>query len=196
MPVLEGVPLLTTEDYQRLTPEWPLGPRYQLVEGELLQMSTPSRFHQEVLSNLHGIIWSYLRQHRVGVVYTSPFDVYLDQYNVFQPDLLYVSRERSDLLVREGMRGAPDLVMEILSPSTASLDRRRKAAIYARTGAGELWLVEPDAQTIEVYALEQSAEKPAAVYRFAEDAAAVIETPRLPPGLRIALADIFASPLD
>ena len=196
MPVLEGATLLTTEDYQRLTPEWPLGPRYQLVEGELLQMSAPTRFHQEVLSNLHGIIWNHLRQHRTGIVYMAPFDVYLDKHNVFQPDLLYVSREWAGMLVREGMRGAPDLVVEVLSPSPGNLDRRRKAAIYARTGASELWLIEPDAKTIEVYALEQSAEKSASVYRFTEDAGTAIETPHLPPGLRIPLADLFAPPLD
>ena len=114
--------------------------------------------------------------------------MYLDNHNVFQPDLLFVSEERaSSVLVREGARGAPDLAIEILSPSTAALDRRRKLGIYARTGTEELWLIDPERQEVEVFELARDVTKPAAVYRAGE----ILETSRLP-GLRIALAKVFA----
>ncbi len=193
MPVLEST-LFTAADYRRLTPEWPLGPRYQLVEGELLQMPAPNRFHQEISANLFGIIWSYLRQHPIGIIYASPFDVYLDDRNVFQPDLLYVSDERAAMvLVPEGVRGAPDLAVEILSPSTAAFDRRLKLGIYARNGTGELWLVDPERHVVEVFVPAQDAQQPAYVYGGVdEDAPSALETPRLP-GLRITLEEVFAS---
>lgn len=195
MPVLEST-LLTAADYRRLTPEWPLGPRYQLVGGELLPMSAPNRFHQKISGNLYLIIGKYLEQHPIGEIYASPFDVYLDDHNVFQPDLLYISNERAaTVLVREGAKGAPDLVIEILSPSTAALDRRRKLAIYGRLGTNELWLVDPERRIVEVFLPGQDAEQPAAVYGADENSAAVLETPRLP-GLRIALEEVFASRFD
>jgi Uma2 family endonuclease len=192
MPAIESA-LLTASDYRRLTPEFPLGPRYQLVEGELSQMSAPNRFHQEISGNLHLIIGNYLRLHPVGVVYAAPFDVYLDEHNVFQPDLLFVSRERAAILVPEGVSGAPDLVVEILSASTAAVDRRQKRHVYARAGAAELWLIEPELRTVELSAFGRDAEHPAAVFGGGTGKD-FFETPLLP-GLRIVLAEIFASRL-
>lgn len=184
--------LLTAADYQRMTPEFGMGPRYQLVEGELLQMSAPNRFHQEISINLCLLIGNHIRQNRLGVLYASPFDVYLDDNNVFQPDLVFVSRERAAVLVPEGIAGAPDLVIEILSPSTAALDRRQKRRGYARVGTGELWLIDPEKRTVELYELRQNAEHPALVLDLAEEG--IIESACFP-GLRIALSDIFTTQL-
>ena len=192
MPVVESA-LLTGADYRRLTPEYPLGPRYQLIEGELWQMSAPNRFHQDISRNLCRIIDVFLLSYPIGVVYTAPFDVYLDEHNVLQPDLLFVSRERASVLVPAGVTGAPDLVVEILSPSTAALNRRRKRQIYARTGVAELWLIEPELRQVEVYELGRDTEQPVPIFGGVEgqDSSA---TPLLP-GLPIDVAELFASRL-
>lgn len=184
---------LTAEDYRQLTPEFgvPGAPRYQLVEGKLLPMPAPNRFHQEVSGNLYGVIWTYLRQHPAGVIYSAPFDVYLDDTNVFQPDLVFISAARAAaVLVPEGARGAPDLVVEILSPSTAQLDRRLKLQVYARAGARELWLVDPILRQVQVYDLARDPERPAA---FLEETD-TLRTPLLP-GLDLALTEVFAQRL-
>ncbi len=188
MPVLEAA-CLTAADYQRLTPPPGLGPQFQLVDGELLPMAAPTVLHQEILLNLCVLISIYLRTNRVGRIYPAPCDVYLDEHNVFQPDILYVSRERASLVAKEGVRGAPDLVVEILSPSSKTLDRRKKQAIYARLGVRELWLIDPDTRTLEVFDLEVDPEHPAAEY--CEGSGPQSFETRLLPGLRIALADVF-----
>lgn len=140
--------LLTEADYL-LMPEG--GPRYQLIEGDLLQMTAPNRFHQEIVGNLHALLWLYLRQNPIGKVFVSPFDAYLDDINVLQPDLLYVSNQRLERLSKRGIEGGPDLVVEVLSPSTEKLDAGPKRRVYANHGVQELWLINPDTLTINVY---------------------------------------------
>src|SRR5262245_52678018 len=103
---------LTVEDY-RATPD---GTRYQLVEGELHLMSPgPNRFHQDIVLNLGTMLRAYLDRNPVGKVYVSPLDVYLDNYNVVQPDVIFVSNERREILRDDGIHGAPDIAMEVLS---------------------------------------------------------------------------------
>lgn len=147
---------LTVEDYRQL-PDG--GPHYQLIEGDLFMAPAPNRFHQDVLGNLHLLIGNYLRRHPIGSIYVAPFDVYLDEINVMQPDLTYVSNENAEVLADDGVHGAPDLVIEILSPRTAQLDTRSKRVVYARSGVKELWIVEPTMRQIHVYDLVNQPDK-------------------------------------
>lgn len=174
----------TYHDYYSL-PEH--GPRYQLVEGELHLNPTPNRFHQTISRNMMGSVFGYLRKNKIGIFYTAPFDVQLTDLNVYQPDIVYIKNEHRSLLTQQGLRGAPDFVVEILSPATAELDLGVKREIYARTGVEELWIVEPDARRIQVYRLQENRETPSVTH--GENAA--IESP-LFPGLIFRTEEIFA----
>src|SRR5213075_1732346 len=109
---------LTVRDFRQL-PEGP--PYYQLVEGELYMAPSPDRLHQDILGNLHFILRSHLEAHPLGSIHIAPSDVQLTELNIYQPDLYYVSRARRAILTHQGARGAPDLIVEILSPKTAKL---------------------------------------------------------------------------
>jgi Uma2 family endonuclease len=154
--------LLTAEDY-RLMPE--TGPRYQLIEGQLYVSPAPNRYHQDISRNIEFILLTFLQDHPLGKVYDAPFDVRLGEHNVFQPDIIFVANERLSILTKAGAEGAPNLVIEILSPSTAELDRIPKRKTYSAAGVQELWLVDPEKKTIEVYRLQTDSQHPAAVHQ-------------------------------
>ncbi|MGI8821594.1 MAG: Uma2 family endonuclease [Chthoniobacterales bacterium] len=156
-----AIPLLTVENY-KILPE--TGPRYQLIEGDLYRAPAPNRYHQVISRNLEYILLKYLEENPIGDLYDAPFDVYLDQYNVFQPDICVVMNDRLSILTDAGAEGAPDFVVEILSPKTARLDRDNKRRVYATSGVRELWIIAPETRRIEVYLLAQDASTPAAVY--------------------------------
>ena len=156
---------VTAEDYRAL-PEG--GPQYQLIEGDLYMSPAPNRFHQDISRNIGLIIGNYLETHPIGTVYNAPFDVYLDHDNVFQPDFVFVARENYGVLTDAGVEGVPELVIEILSPGTAKLDRNAKQRVYARCGVKEMWLVDPETTTVAVYNLQQNAVQPAAVYAIGD----------------------------
>lgn len=125
----------------------------------------PNRFHQDISFNIEFILAKYLEKHPIGKVYDAPFDVYLAEHDVFQPDLVFIARENFAILTEAGAEGAPDLVIEILSAKTARLDRKLKIRVYARTGVKVLWLVDPDVRVVEVFDLPKNSQQPAAVYR-------------------------------
>ena len=141
MIVCPKAPPLTVEDYRSL-PE--AGPRYQLIEGDLYMAPAPNRFHQEISRNLLVKLFLYLRETGAGKIFASPFDVYLDETNVFQPDLIVVLNDRLGILTEAGAEGAPNLVIEILSPKTRRLDLEQKRKAYPRFGVQELWIIDPD----------------------------------------------------
>jgi hypothetical protein len=118
-------PPLTVAEYRNL-PE--TGPRYQLIEGDLYTAPAPSRFHQDISRNLEVMLANYLSEHPIGVLYDAPFDVYLTDIDVFQPDLLIVLNENRGILTDAGAEGAPDLVVEVLSPKTRQLDLVKQEA--------------------------------------------------------------------
>ena len=148
MPVNTNFQPLTVENY-RLLPE--TGPRYQLIQGDLYMAPAPNRFHQEISRNLEFELQSYLKHNPIGKLFHAPFDVYLDQINVFQPDIIIVLNERLGILTEEGTDGAPDLVVEILSPKTRRLDLVNKKLEYARAGVKELWFIDPGPRTVSMH---------------------------------------------
>lgn len=151
----------TVHDYREM-PEGP--PFYQLIEGELAMSPSPNRAHQKILTNIFTALAWYLVKNPLGELYVAPFDVFLTDLNVYQPDLVFISNERKGILTDQGTEGAPDLVIEILSPRTAKLDRGVKRDIYARTGVQEFWIVDPERKQIEVYDLPKNPDAPAATY--------------------------------
>jgi Uma2 family endonuclease len=174
---------LTAEDYRAMPED---GRRYQLIDGELHMAPAPSLYHQTVSWNLAGLLSQYLKKHPVGQAFCAPCDVYLDVHNVVQPDLLLVANAHLGLLADDGIHGAPDLVIEILSPSTALLDTKTKRAIYARAGVKELWVVDPTLRQVHLYDFARDAAK---AMRLVEDDE-TFGSPLLP-GLDILAAEIF-----
>jgi len=149
---------------------------------------SPNRYHQEISRNIEVLLCNYCRAKSLGKVYNAPFDVYLTDRDVLQPDVLFVANKRAAILTEEGARGAPTLVIEILSESTAHLDRTTKKGIYAAAGVEEMWLVDPQMRRIEVYRLQEDPSRPRAVYSEGEQFASVCC-----PGLMIHCQEVFRS---
>jgi Uma2 family endonuclease len=175
--------LLTKEDYRRL-PDG--GPRYQLIEGDLYMSPAPNRYHQTISRNIEFMLLKYLEKHPLGELYDAPFDVYLTEYDVYQPDIVFVKKENFKVLTDAGVEGTPDFVVEILSPSNAYLDKTSKQRVFARTGVKELWLVDPDGRSVQVYYLQKDAQNPAANYHKQD----TFTSPHFP-GLEISGEEIF-----
>lgn len=142
----------TYKDYKAIPDD---GKRYEIVNGVLLLMPSPSRSHQKIV----GEIFSYLRTHvqlaDLGEVYLSPFDVALAPKTVFQPDVLVVLNATLRRVAEDGVIGAPDLVVEAASPSTGPYDRLTKYPEYVRAGVPEFWIVKPGQRTVEILVLQR-----------------------------------------
>ena len=131
---------------------WPEdGRRYELYDGEVFEIPSPILLHQLVSGRLYLALAAYVQAHG-GAVFYAPLDIVLTEFDVVQPDLMLFTRNRERLLnLRRVTRHAPDLAIEILSPSTAGNDRGRKMELLARHGVREYWLVDPEAVAIEVH---------------------------------------------
>ena len=124
--------------------------RYELLSGALVRFPSSREIHQYILGRLFLRLGAFIYGRNLGKVYCSPFDVVLSDTDVVQPDLLFVSSGRESIITPENIQGAPDLVVEILSPATAARDRTLKLDLYARHGVQEYWIVDPDARAITV----------------------------------------------
>ena len=148
MATTQPVVKFTYEDYLT-TPE---DERYELIDGDLIMVAAPNLRHQRVQRNLGQKLNQFIEERDLGELFYAPCDVFLSSTDVVQPDLLFVSREREHLLSDgEKVRGAPDLVIEILSPSSAETDRGAKRHLYGAHGVAEYWLVDPIAETISIH---------------------------------------------
>ena len=139
---------LTYDDFAQIPND---GLLHEIIDGEHYVTPAPSKRHQRILLRLSVLIENHLQQHRVGEMFFAPFDVLLSEFDILEPDLLLISQARSALLTEKNLQGAPDLVVEILSPSTASRDKRLKRDVYERTGVDEYWVVDPDRDVVDVY---------------------------------------------
>ncbi|MEM2493638.1 MAG: Uma2 family endonuclease [Nitrososphaerota archaeon] len=175
----------TYEDYKSLP--YVERQRFELLEGELIPMTpSPGEIHQAISGELEFQLRRFVKEHHLGRVYDAPFDVVLGEENVVQPDILFVSNERHQIVREDGIHGAPDLVVEVLSPSTVEKDQVFKRTLYAKYGVREYWIVDPDAQTIEVLTLGERGYERAGLYTKTD----VLESPLLV-GLRIPLSEVF-----
>jgi Uma2 family endonuclease len=136
----------TYEDYAAL----PEGAPYQLIGGKLVMAPSPTASHQYISVRIGKRLIDFVEEMGLGIVLYAPLDVYLEEKETYQPDIIYIAKERL-FIIEERVKGAPDLVMEILSPSTAYYDLRKKARVYARQGVKEYWIVDPEERSIEIY---------------------------------------------
>lgn len=140
----------TYEDYLK-TPD---DVRYELIEGELLMTPSPVPRHQRISRKIEFILEKFVTENDLGEIFYAPCDVYLDDENVVQPDILFISKDRANIIGEKNIQGPPDLVIEILSENTAYRDLVQKKKLYARFGVKEYWIVLPREESIEVYHLK------------------------------------------
>ena len=163
------------------------GTRYQLLDGEMILSTSPTPKHQSLLGNLYRALHAFVDAGNLGQVRLAPLDVVLSNHDVAQPDLMFVSNERASVITEANIQGAPDLVVEILSPSTAGYDQGYKRALYAQHGVREYWLVDPDAETVAVLVLGEEGLSPHQTFETGQ----TLESPLLA-GLSLELEDLFS----
>ena len=140
----------TYDDYLK-TPD---DKRYELIEGELLMTPSPITNHQRISGRIDFELRKFVLENDCGEVFYAPYDVYFDDENVVQPDILFISKERLNIIGEKNLRGAPDLVIEILSESNAYRDLIQKKKLYAKYGVKEYWIVVPGEKTIDIHILK------------------------------------------
>ena len=128
--------------------------RFELIQGEEVVSPSPTTAHQLVSGNTFRVIDMFSRPRNLGELFFAPTDVKLSVYDVVIPDLCFVSQERSSIIGTKAIEGAPDLVVEILSPSTRRQDRVRKLALYAAWGVREYWIIDIEARGLTIYTLQ------------------------------------------
>jgi Uma2 family endonuclease len=138
---------LTYDDYVDLPDD---GKRYEILDGELAVTPSPLIRHQQVSANLYRLLDRYVRRHDAGLLLYAPVDVIPDHSTVVVPDLVFVHKARCEIVSERAVEGAPDLIVEILSPGTGRRDRGIKLTLYARFGVAHYWIVDPLRQTIEI----------------------------------------------
>lgn len=181
-------PKLTYEDYVLFPAD---GKRHEIIEGEHCVTAAPFIRHQWMSVELSAEFRNYLKAHPLGLSLHAPVDVILSPHDVYQPDLVFVSRERSNIVTDKNIEGAPDLVVEILSESTRRLDEGPKLRNYDRYGVREYWMVNLHWRSVVLYRrTEQGLVRIAELHAKAGD---VLTTPLLP-GLEIDLSALFVLP--
>ena len=141
--------ILTYRDYEALPAD---GRRYELHEGQLVVTAAPGVPHQRVVGRLFVLLRQYVQDHGLGEVFVSPVDCILSETTVVQPDIVYVESARASLGSTRGIEGPPTLAVEVVSHSTAQVDRGAKLQLYARLGIPCYWIVDPEQHSIDAYA--------------------------------------------
>ena len=161
------------------------GKRHEIIDGELVVNAAPNLRHQAVVRRLTVIISNWLETHPVGEIWASPIDVLFSDFEVVEPDLVYVSNERAGILNVKNIKGAPDLLVEVLSDSTRRMDEITKRKLYETRGVAEYWILDPEIDVVKVY------RGGTRVAELSLEHGDTLTTPLLP-GLEIPLAKIFA----
>lgn len=142
-------PVKTFDDLMALPPET----RAELIEGEIIMSPAPESRHQDVVLRIAMALSAHVTRHRCGRIFVAPLDIILSRRAVVQPDVLFVSSDRSHI-IRKQIEGAPDLAVEVLSPGTEVEDRLVKRRLYGKYGVREYWIADPEGCTVEVLTLE------------------------------------------
>ena len=141
----------TYEEYYRLDDEQ----RYEVIDGDLLMAPAPDTWHQDWCRELCHIIDRHVQRHQLGKVFFAPVDLVLDAHNTVQPDLIFISTAKAGIIERRGIFGVPDLLVELISPSSVRRDRYMKKDLYARFGVQEYWIGDPANKALEILTLTE-----------------------------------------
>ncbi len=178
-------PLMTVTDLEAMPED---GNRYEVIEGELFVSCAPGLTHQQISMNFTFLIRSYLESHPIGLIFATP-SLILTELSGVIPDVVFFRHERSEeIILGERLTGAPDLVVEILSPGAENLrrDRIAKRQLYARHGVAEYWMVDPVQRALEVYRLQTGSLELVATLKDADELSSSFL-----PGFSCATAAIF-----
>jgi Uma2 family endonuclease len=162
---------------------------YELMDGELHVTPAPSTTHQAVAQNIEFMLMQHVRETRAGRVFHAPLDVVLGdgaRRDVVQPDILFIDRAREHIITEPEVAGAPDLAIEILSPTTKARDPGLKNTIYARAGVREYWIVDPAQELVDVFTLGEDGYGAPVRFRAGDTLLSGVLA-----GLRMPLADVF-----
>ncbi|HVR96435.1 MAG TPA: Uma2 family endonuclease [Thermoanaerobaculia bacterium] len=176
---------LTYEDYALIPDD---GLRHEILDGEHYVSPVPPLRHQDTAGSLFVELFSFVEVRRMGRVFFGPLDILLSEHDIAQPDLLFISNERSGILKEANVEGAPDLLVEVLSDSTRQIDEGIKWRIYERFGVREYWLVDPKLRRVTIFRHTGKGFGPAET--LSAEAGDVLTTPLLP-GLEIRVSEIF-----
>ena len=141
----------TYEEYYRLDDDQ----RYEIIDGNLLMAPAPDTWHQSWVGDLYTLIRSHVQSYKLGKVLVAPFDVVLDPENTVQPDLIFVSAANVGIIKQRAIFGTPDLLIELISPSSVRRDRYDKKDLYARFGVKEYWIGDPANKSLEILTLKE-----------------------------------------
>lgn len=180
--VLPTKDIYTAEDFLKL----PQGVPYQLIGGKLIMNPSPVPYHQEISRKLSREIGYFVDENGLGKLYYAPLDIILGEHEVYQPDILFISNENASIIGDKNIQGAPDLVIEILSPETAHYDLREKFKVFEKKGVREYWTVDPGLARIEVF---ENAGKRFRLH--SETKGRGVVSSKILDGLSIPLTDIF-----
>ena len=142
----------TYENYLQL----PEDSRYEIIDGELYMVPAPVPYHQKVSRNLEYYLHQHVKENNLGEVFYAPCDVILSNTDVVQPDLFFISQARLSIIKETNIQGAPDLVVEILSPASEQRDRGKKQKLYAQNQIQEYWIVDTQTKSIEILQFTKS----------------------------------------
>lgn len=154
----------TYDEYARLPqPSQARGTRFEVIDGELCVTPGPSLRHQQIVVRLTALLYRFVEENRLGEVIVSPFDVLFAEGDYVEPDLVFVRSDRLEILTERGAEGPPDLLVEVLSPSTAARDLGIKLDRYRLFSVAEYWVIDPDERTVLVWRLADGASAPLAL---------------------------------
>ena len=182
---------LDLDDYLALPDD---GMRYEIIDGELFMSASPIARHQVISMNL-VLLLAGLQRKFGGRVLAAPIDVVLGPHDIVVPDIIYVRKERLAIIGEARVDGAPDLIVEILSPSTRDRDLREKAMLYAKSGVASYWIVDPVEETVTLHRLKVLPVRRGtaqAYHRVADLVRPAIGLPQEFPGFKLPLARVFA----
>lgn len=182
MSILKARPRKTADDYMKL----PEGMLAELIEGEIFMSPSPKARHQRMCENAYVALRRFVEERRLGRVHMAPLDVHLPSGDIVQPDVLFVAGDNLGI-IRDWIRGVPDLVIEVLSPEKAERDRIVKMDLYARNGVREYWIVDDAARAVEVYVLAAGRYEPRGYFRETDSVTSAVLA-----GLSLPAREIFA----
>lgn len=166
------------------------GRRHELIDGEHYVTPSPNTRHQRLVGRLHFAFSLYLAEHpEAGEAFLAPFDVVFTDFDVVEPDVLFVAGDQADIVTDKHVRGAPAIVVEVLSPGTRRVDEKIKYRLFERTGVREYWLVDPELDLVKVFRRAADGSFPR-VAELAADASGTLTTPLLP-GFALPLVAFF-----
>jgi len=178
---------LTYDEFQTLPRDG--SKRFELIEGEVFMTPSPNTKHQTAASNLHLALGQFVRERSLGRVFFAPYDVMFSKWTALEPDLLFIRKERLSIITDANVAGAPDLVIEILSPTNKEYDRETKHRVYEETGVAEVWYVDPEKRSVEV--LNLGPDRRYEVTAKLSGNAAIVS--KVLPGLPLTLDEAFAT---